>query len=520
MTGDGAVAVPNAGVLKVARAFCEGLIIGALVDLHAHLQAGDFQGRQIAAAVIEVGSDLRIAGGGGGGRCVPGVGAAAGHNAAGDGVEVGRGDGNAGIAVDDGPLAQHIAGGQIGGQGVAGVQGVGAGASERGRDQGRVLAHVHVGQLAPVSRHHRLDGGGLAVLRVAGAVDVVVQGAGGDGQGQGQTQNGKKSGQFLHGTLPPAFDEVERSAAQQHHHGNGHSRQDAVLLAGGGVSGVGRVNGSGGVGGVGQAGVSSVAWFLRGGGFQGRALEDRHIADFIQVDTADGASVVGGDSVAFHIGAGGGAGVGGHGGKMAVALGLPVDGLEGQGVAVVGDGLGDILRVLVGKAGVGAGGGDALGGAAIPGHLHLHGVQLQGQRPGKAVLGDELLCLRQEGQHSAHILALAGHGHGFRVLTALIGGEFLFQQVGEGVVIALLLEVGTGDASGVVLRPQVVHLPDLAAVLAPGDGGGVTGGRLGGFRRVGGKGGGGHGHGKGQDAQQPRRMGDGFLLHKKLPPCC
>ena len=61
------------------------------------------------------------------------------------------------------------------------------------------------------------------------------------------------------------------------------------------------------------------------------------------------------------------------------------------------------------------------------------------------------------------------------MLTALIGRKFLFQQVGEGVMVVLLLKVGTGDASGVVLRPQVVHLPDLAAVLAPGDGGGVTG---------------------------------------------
>ena len=28
---------------------------------------------------------------------------------------------------------------------------------------------------------------------------------------------------------------------------------------------------------------------------------------------------------------------------------------------------------------------------------------------------------------------------------------------------------------------QVVHLPDLSAILAPGDGGGIAGGRLGGF---------------------------------------
>ena len=43
------------------------------------------------------------------------------------------------------------------------------------------------------------------------------------------------------------------------------------------------VNGSGGVGGVGQARVGSVAGFLGRGGFQSRALEDRHIAYLIPV---------------------------------------------------------------------------------------------------------------------------------------------------------------------------------------------------------------------------------------------
>ena len=514
VTGDGAVSVPNAGVLKVARPFCQDGAGGALVDLDVHVQAGDFQGGEVAAAVIEVGRDLRIAGGWGG-RTGSGRGAPGRRAAKGDAAKVRRGHGDPGAAVDNGTLAHHIAGGQIGGQRGAGVQGVGAGRAEGGRDQGRVLAHVHVEHLAPVSRNHRLDGGGRAVLRVAGAVDVIFQGAGGDGQGQRQAQQGKKSGQFLHVPLPPAFDEVERSAAQQHHHDNGHNGQYIVLFGGGGVlpGGVGRFNGSGGVCGVGQAGVGSVAGFLRGDGFQGRALEDRHIADFIQVDTAHRARIVGGDGVALDVAAGGGAGVGRHGSEVAVPLGLPVDGLEGQGVAVVLDGLRDILRVLVGKAGIGAGGGQALGGAAIPSHLHVHRVQFQGQHPGQAILGDELLCLREKGQHRAHVLALAGHRHRFRVLAALVGGEFLFQQIGQGIVVALLLKVGTGDASGVVLRPQVVHLPDLAPVLAPGDGGGVAGGRLGGFRRVGGKGGGGQAHGESQNAQQPGRIGDGFPLH-------
>ena len=38
-----------------------------------------------------------------------------------------------------------------------------------------------------------------------------------------------------------------------------------------------------------------------------------------------------------------------------------------------------------------------------------------------------------------------------------LAGEFLFQQVREGVVVAVLFKNRTGDAAGVILRPQVVH---------------------------------------------------------------
>ena len=263
------------------------------------------------------------------------------------------------------------------------------------------------------------------------------------------------------------------------------------MLAGLGVLVGGLV--SGGAGGS-LGGGRIIAGVLSGGRFQGRALKDRHIADLVQIDTAHGACIVGGEGVALHIGTGGGAGVRGHCGKVAVALGLPVDGLEGHRIAAVLDALGDILRVLVSKARVGAGGGHGLGGTAIPGHLHLYCVQLQGQHPGQSILRNELLCLGQQGKHRAHVLTLAVHGHGFRVLAALIGGEFLFQQVGEGVVVAVLVKIGPGDASGVILRSQVIHLPDLAAVLAPGDSSGVTGGWLGGLRRSGCKGGGSQTH--------------------------
>ena len=47
--------------------------------------------------------------------------------------------------------------------------------------------------------------------------------------------------------------------------------------------------------------------------------------------------------------------------------------------------------------------------------------------------------------------------------------QLLLEQVCQGVVEAVLLEVRPGDASGVLLRGQVIDLADLRAVLTAGD---------------------------------------------------
>ena len=82
---------------------------------------------------------------------------------------IGRSDGGAGAAVDNGTIAQHIAGGQIGGQRSAGIRGVGGGAAKGWRDQSRVFAHIHIGKLPPVRRDNRFHRSRLAILRVTGA---------------------------------------------------------------------------------------------------------------------------------------------------------------------------------------------------------------------------------------------------------------------------------------------------------------------------------------------------------------
>ena len=60
------------------------------------------------------------------------------------------------------------------------------------------------------------------------------------------------------------------------------------------------------------------------------------------------------------------------------------------------------------------------------------------------------------------------------MLPLLIFRQFLPQQVCQGVVEAVLLKVGPGDACGIVLRSQIIELPQFRAILALGDGGGVA----------------------------------------------
>ena len=100
----------------------------------------------------------------------------------------------------------------------------------------------------------------------------------------------------------------------------------------------------------------------------------------------------------------------------------------------------------------------------------MDGTQLQGQGAGQPVLGDELLLLGQQGQHGLHILLLAGDCHRLGVLPLLVLRRFLLKQVREGVVPTVLLKVGTGNTTRIILRAQVVGLADLRAVIALDDG--------------------------------------------------
>ena len=60
------------------------------------------------------------------------------------------------------------------------------------------------------------------------------------------------------------------------------------------------------------------------------------------------------------------------------------------------------------------------------------------------------------------------------MLTALVLRQFLLEQVDEGIAEPILLKIRAGNAGGILLRPQVIILADLCAILAPGHGGGVA----------------------------------------------
>ena len=139
------------------------------------------------------------------------------------------------------------------------------------------------------------------------------------------------------------------------------------------------------------------------------------------------------------------------------------------------DGLWNVRGVLPGKVWIGPGDVDRPGGAAIAGGVHLYGVRLEGKRTGEAVTGDELPLLGQKLQHGGHVLVLALQRYRLYVRAALVLGEFLLQQVHQGVPDAVLLEVGAGDARRVLLGTEVIDLADFSAVLAPGNGSGITG---------------------------------------------
>ena len=60
------------------------------------------------------------------------------------------------------------------------------------------------------------------------------------------------------------------------------------------------------------------------------------------------------------------------------------------------------------------------------------------------------------------------------MLPLLIFRQFLPEEVCQGVVESVLLKIRPGDAHRVILRSQIIELPQFRAILTLGDGGGIT----------------------------------------------
>ena len=113
--------------------------------------------------------------------------------------------------------------------------------------------------------------------------------------------------------------------------------------------------------------------------------------------------VVSCDGVALDVAAGRAAGIGRNGGiavrhGITVHIGgvvrLPLDTRERQSLAVLLNGFGEVLRVLLGEVWVAAFGRDLLRGTAIAGRFDLHGIKSERQGPDEAIVCDEFLFLR------------------------------------------------------------------------------------------------------------------------------
>ena len=75
---------------------------------------------------------------------------------------------------------------------------------------------------------------------------------------------------------------------------------------------------------------------------------------------------------------------------------LPLDILECQGSATLSDAFWQMVEVLVRQIGVGSGGCDRLGAAAIASSLGLDAVQIKGEGTGKPFFRGDLLLLGQQ----------------------------------------------------------------------------------------------------------------------------
>ena len=187
VASEGRVAVPDGGVLEVSRAPGQRLAVRALIDLHGEANGRDLQRPQISAGVVEVARHLGVACGGNRGRGGR-YGRIVRDRAAGN-------EDRGGCAVDrragGGPGIRR----QIGGEGCPGVQGVGAGGAETGRNESGILTDVLILPGPAVRGGHRLEGCGNAIIRVAGSIDGIGQRpgcAGRNGQGGSQAHQAEK----------------------------------------------------------------------------------------------------------------------------------------------------------------------------------------------------------------------------------------------------------------------------------------------------------------------------------------
>lgn len=158
--------------------------------------AGIFRVPQVAAGVVEISGHLRIAGRGDSGGCAGRHGGAARRR-----YRAAWSDHRGGGPAHHRTHGGHIAWGKVGRERCPGVQGIGAGGAEAGRDEGGVFTDVLILSCPAVRCGHRLDGGGDAVVRVTRGVDGILQrssGAGRDCQGGGHAQQAEKYAQFLH----------------------------------------------------------------------------------------------------------------------------------------------------------------------------------------------------------------------------------------------------------------------------------------------------------------------------------
>ena len=146
------VAIPDAGVSEMARAFGQGLTVRALVDLDGQADGGDLQRPQMAAAVVEVVGHFGEAND-----------AAALNNTAGAARNLRHGDvarvGGLGPNVNGGVVdAAYLvdqpnlqrSGDKVGGEGLAAAGEVAGRSPEAGRYQSHVFTAIHVGVLLGV----------------------------------------------------------------------------------------------------------------------------------------------------------------------------------------------------------------------------------------------------------------------------------------------------------------------------------------------------------------------------------